>query len=101
MRLLTLALLVLPLGVASAEAQRVVEPAVKASCRGGPVVAAETGPATGVIRKMGDLPPAAQIQTVWRQVDGCPTPVVLRDGIGANARSDDGVSGDAQMSRIQ
>ena len=37
------------------------------------------------VGKLGDEPPAAQVRTVYRtDADGCPTPVVLREGIGAN-----------------
>ena len=35
-------------------------------------------------RKLGDLPPASQIYAVYNEVDGCPTPVVVREGIGGN-----------------
>ncbi len=35
-------------------------------------------------RKLGDLPPASEIYAVYNEVDGCPTPVVVREGIGAN-----------------
>lgn len=35
-------------------------------------------------RTLADMPPAAQIYTVYNVVDGCPTPVVVRDGIGGN-----------------
>lgn len=35
--------------------------------------------------KLGDQPPASQVLTVYRRgPDGCPAPVVLRKGIGAN-----------------
>ncbi len=34
------------------------------------------------IRKLGDLPPAAQILTVYHTVDNCPEPVVLRREVG-------------------
>ncbi|MFD1788131.1 hypothetical protein ACFSC3_11160 [Sphingomonas floccifaciens] len=35
--------------------------------------------------KLGDQPPAAQVLTVFRRdASGCPKPVVLREGIGAN-----------------
>ncbi|WP_164727750.1 hypothetical protein [Sphingomonas carotinifaciens] len=33
---------------------------------------------------MSELPDAVEIRTVWRMVDGCPKPVVLRDGVGNN-----------------
>jgi hypothetical protein len=34
------------------------------------------------VRKLGEMPAAAQILTVYRTVDKCPEPVVLRWGIG-------------------
>ena len=34
------------------------------------------------VRKLGEMPAAAQILTVYRTVDKCPEPVVLRRGIG-------------------
>jgi len=36
-------------------------------------------------RQLGDLPPASAIASVWRfDEKGCPRPVVLKRGIGAN-----------------
>lgn len=37
-------------------------------------------------QRLDRLPPAAEILTVFRTVDGCPTPVVVRYGIGAAAK---------------
>jgi len=38
-----------------------------------------------VPQKLGDLPPASAISTVWRfDEKGCPRPVILKRGIGAN-----------------
>jgi hypothetical protein len=34
------------------------------------------------VRKLGELPPASQILTVYRTVDKCPEPIVLRRGVG-------------------
>jgi hypothetical protein len=34
-------------------------------------------------KRLGDLPPAAHVLTVFRRIDGCVTPVVLRNGIEA------------------
>lgn len=39
--------------------------------------AGESGP-----RRLGDLPPGRLELTVYREVDGCPIPAVLREGIG-------------------
>lgn len=35
-------------------------------------------------QKLGDEPPASRLYTLYRSVDGCPQPIVLQDGIGAN-----------------
>jgi hypothetical protein len=37
----------------------------------------------GSQRKLGDMPPADQIKTVYRSKDGCPDPLVVRYGVGA------------------
>ncbi len=37
-------------------------------------------------RQLGRLPPASEYLTVFRQVDRCPAPVVVRSGIGAPRR---------------
>lgn len=53
---------------------------------------------TATVRRLGEMPPAAHVLTVYRAVDGCPTPVVLRRGIGAdNGAERPPISGDAQM----
>ena len=33
-------------------------------------------------RKLGEMPPARQVLGVFRTVDGCPTPIVVRDTVG-------------------
>lgn len=38
------------------------------------------------IRPLGEMPPARQVLAVYRSIDGCPTPVVVRDEVGANVR---------------
>jgi hypothetical protein len=43
-------------------------------------VAAERGAG---FKRLGDLPPAAHVLSVFRKIDGCVTPVVLRNGIEA------------------
>lgn len=45
------------------------------------------GAKTAGVSKLGDLPDAVELRTVWRMVDGCPKPVVLRDGVGGNPRA--------------
>jgi hypothetical protein len=37
----------------------------------------------GSQRKLGEMPPADQIKTVYRSKDGCPDPLVVRYGVGA------------------
>ncbi len=89
MRIVTLTVLLLsPFpALATAAEPSPPSPPVKAKidCRTGPSVAVAPAMSRGVMQRLGDLPPATQIQTVYREVAGCPTPVVLRDGIGANA----------------
>jgi len=38
------------------------------------------------IARLGDMPPAREIIAVLRTVDGCETPIVVRDEVGANRR---------------
>jgi hypothetical protein len=42
----------------------------------------KTGPKLAGVHKLGEEPPVKQIMTVFREIDGCPVPVVLRQGIG-------------------
>jgi hypothetical protein len=42
---------------------------------------------TAQARRLDQLPPAAEIRTVLRSVNGCQRPVVIRDGIGGNPRA--------------
>ncbi len=35
-------------------------------------------------QRLGDLPPADQIKTVYREMNGCPAPLVVRSGVGAS-----------------
>lgn len=41
----------------------------------------DTAPARA--RKLNEMPPANQIKTVYREVDGCPKPMIVRRDIGA------------------
>ena len=34
-------------------------------------------------RKLSEMPPANQIKTVYREMDGCPKPMIVRRDIGA------------------
>ena len=61
----------------------VSRPTVAPHC--GPTVDRTRGAMATGPTKLGDQPPAAQVLTVFhRDADGCPKPVVLRKGIGAN-----------------
>lgn len=37
-------------------------------------------------RKLGELPPADHVLAVYREVDRCPAPVIVRYGIGSDGR---------------
>ena len=54
-------------------------------CRRTAVEPVTTGQSIGP-RRLGTMPPARQVLAVHRSVDGCPTPVVVRDQVGANGR---------------
>ena len=41
---------------------------------------------SGYYRKLGDLPPANHVLTLFRTVGGCAQPVIVRYGIGAAGR---------------
>lgn len=88
-----LALAALPLSGVAAQSVTAAASKPTSLCKTSPTVASAMQK-SGRMQTLGALPPAAQIQTVWRQVDHCPTPVVLRDGIGANDKQRDAVSGD-------
>lgn len=53
--------------------------------RNGVFPAAAEGAAA--FRRLDRLPPAAHVLTVFRAVDGCPAPVVVRYGIGVRPRA--------------
>lgn len=77
--LILLTALTLPLSATTAQ-QRVMTRDGK-PCTPSATLVADKAAKPGV-RKLGELPPAAQILTVYRTVDKCPVPVVLRNGVG-------------------
>ena len=52
------------------------------------------------VQPLGAMPPAAEIRAVYRTVDGCPAPVVLRKGIGANPEKQLPLSGFAETTPL-
>jgi hypothetical protein len=48
-------------------------------------------------RALGQEPPAARVLTLYRKVDGCPAPIVLEKGIGANADRAPVIEGEARL----
>ncbi|MBD8545190.1 hypothetical protein [Sphingomonas sp. CFBP 8760] len=40
------------------------------------------GKQAGTFGKLGDMPPATEIKTVYRSKDGCPDPLVVRRDVG-------------------
>ena len=82
----TLALIAaLSLPLVAADAQLRVATRDAKPCTPSATLVAGKQPPPGV-RKLGEMPGAAQILTVYRTVDKCPEPVVLRRGIGAPRR---------------
>lgn len=69
----------------------VVKPAARCADRTGLHFADAASPAR--FDRLDRLPPAALVLTVFREVGGCPTPVVVRYGIGANAAVIDPATG--------
>ena len=73
--------LLLALAAAAAPAPTIrTQPCRRAAAE--PVAARPSSP----VRRLGDMPPARQVLGVYRSIDGCPTPVVVRDEVGANGR---------------
>ena len=48
-------------------------------------------------RPLGKEPPAARLYALHREVNGCPAPIVLRKGIGANPDKQLPITGAAQV----
>ncbi len=81
MRILPLALMLLATGAAA----DVVQPAARCA-RGDRVqMAAGAHDAPG-FRRLDQLPPAAEYLAVYRRLDRCPAPVIVRYNIGAPRR---------------
>lgn len=57
--------------------------AASARCNPGAAAVDYRGKGTSP-KKLGEMPPANQIYTVYTRVDDCPQPIVVRKGIGAN-----------------
>ena len=38
------------------------------------------------VRKLADMPPGKQLLGVFREVDGCPTPMIVRETVGMPGR---------------
>ena len=51
---------------------------------------ADKSPGAGVARRLDQLPPGRLELTVQREVDGCPIPAVLREGIGGRPEAGSG-----------
>jgi len=94
-------LLLAPTLPASAQSSRIT-PRVPAHCTlPGADKAARTAKPVAP-QKLGDLPPASAIATVWRFDErGCPKPVVLQRGIGANSEKAVEPSGHAGPATIR
>lgn len=92
MILLTVAL-ALPLAIAVAEEPRPKDTNVTAKrCAGNDT--ARYRPGSLSVQPLGAMPSAARIRTVYRNVNGCPVPVVLERGIGANRDKQMPIAGD-------
>lgn len=57
-------------------------------CKPGAMMAGQSAPVVGV-QRLDKMPPATAFRTVYREVDRCPTPVILRKDIGNSVRSAD------------
>jgi hypothetical protein len=81
------AILALPAMLAAAPApERAPSLAAKPVCQENRVSEAERGKAPVRAHPLTAEPPAKQILTVLRTVDGCTRPVVIREDVGAPAR---------------
>ena len=84
-RLIIAALAVmLPLGALDAQSVKPKHKSIdaKTACEKPPSTMVDRSGKQAGVRKLGDMPPAKQYLTALREVDGCPKPVVLREGIG-------------------
>jgi len=53
-------------------------------CPDQPILHEAGGASAAKVRRLGDLPPANHVLTVYREVDRCPAPVIVRYGIGGD-----------------
>ncbi len=80
-----MAILTLVLMLATPSGETIVAQPRPIPAHCGPTADKTRGPKLNGSMKLGDQPPSAQVLTVFRKdADGCPKPVVLRKGIGAN-----------------
>ena len=87
MRLLVLALLCLPAASSAAPRPTVPTPqsplAAQGECPERPSLRTARRPGKqATVNRLGDEPSAASALAVYRQMGGCQTPAILRDGIG-------------------
>ena len=66
---------------AALTASPLVDAGVRARCPANPRVFEAAGTA-GTLKRLDELPPAAHVLTLYREVGRCAEPVVLRGGIG-------------------
>ncbi len=85
MRAALLILALVPLATASAQTAPTGRPVAKTPTQCKPTAGlVDHRDGTASVRPLAEMPPAARVLTVYREVDGCPTPVVLRRGVGAD-----------------
>ena len=79
-----------PPGAAQAPASRPVEPVriELPQCRIRFNVVPADLPAPPPVRRLGELPPGDTVLAVYREVEGCPEPVIVRYGDGRPARDE-------------
>ena len=65
-------------------------PASQSECPNARTYQAEDGISRPGARRLDELPPGRLELTVLRQVNGCPIPAVVREGIGGNSNSLEG-----------
>ncbi len=68
----------------AAAATLAVPQARRLECPDQPILHNASGTADARARRLGDLPPANHVLTVYREVERCPVPVIVRYGIGGD-----------------
>lgn len=84
---LAMAAMLVPLSAASAQYQ-----SKKSDCPNGPLAVSTSG--KGEHKRLGDLPAGALVMAVYRTENGCPKPMIVRQGIGSVAKERGRRSGD-------